>query len=172
MRISAPFQHLSMTQSHSHMLCITYSWLTVYKEVYSIEKSVHLHYVCKVALLTLNGNVNNQNNIFVSISWNCFIWPYSRRPMCNECVQKHVAQASWRNYKFLPLLCPFESGHILQRINWTKRSFLMHHNAMVHRTNLSIIALEETVGKWLIVMYCGLLDLQIWICAIIICGGH
>lgn len=60
MRISAPFQHLNMTQSHSHMLCIIYSWLTVYKEVYSVQKSVHLHYVCKVALLTLNGNVYNQ----------------------------------------------------------------------------------------------------------------
>jgi hypothetical protein len=26
----------------------------------------------------------------------------------------------------------------------------MHHNAMVHKTNFSIVALEETAGKWLI----------------------
>jgi len=26
----------------------------------------------------------------------------------------------------------------------------MHHNAMVHKTNFSMTALEETVGKWLI----------------------
>jgi hypothetical protein len=31
-----------------------------------------------------------------------------------------------------------------------KWSFCMHHNAMVHRTNFSMVALEETMGKWLI----------------------
>jgi len=59
MSISASFQHLNMTQSESY---------AVYKELYSAEKSVHLHYVCKVPLLTLNGNVNNQNNILVPTS--------------------------------------------------------------------------------------------------------
>ena len=110
MRMSTPFQHLNMTQSHSHMLCITYSWLTVYKELYSVENSVHLHYTCKVALPTLNGTVNSQSNLY----W----YP----------------------------LHEIASYDLKVR----KMSFFMHRNAMVHGTNFSMVALEETVGKWLI----------------------
>jgi hypothetical protein len=48
---------------HASYIIHVYSWLTVYKELYSVEKSVHLCYVCKVALLKLNGNLN-ENNLY------------------------------------------------------------------------------------------------------------
>lgn len=123
MRISAPFRNLNMSQSHSHMLCIIYSWLTVYKALYSVEKTVHLHYVCKVALLTLNANVNNQKNLYWYPLHEIALYDLEVRDQCatNVC-KKHVAQASWWNYKFLPLLRPFESGNILRRINWTRKN--------------------------------------------------
>jgi len=49
----------------------------------------------------------------------------------------------------------------------------MHHNAMAHRTNFSMVDLEETVGKWLIthaVWPSRSPDLKT--CNYYVCGGH
>lgn len=127
MRISAPFQHFNMSQSHSHMLCITYSWLTVYKELYSVEKSVHLHYACKVALLPLNGNVNNQNNLYWYPLHEIALYDLKVRDQCAMNMHKSMwPRLLEETINSHPLLCPSESGNILQRINWTRKIKFLH----------------------------------------------
>jgi hypothetical protein len=141
-----------MSQSHSHTLHIIHSWLTVYKELYSAEKSVHLLYICKVTLLTLNGNVNNQNNLYWYPLHEIALYNLKVRDQCATNVCKTMWSRlleetinSYPYYIHLNLATSFKE--LTKQRQW---SFFMHHNAIVHRTNFSVVALEEIVGKWLI----------------------
>lgn len=48
-------------------------------------------------------------------------------------------------------------------------SYFMQQNALAHTTNLLVLALDKVYRE---LADCGLLDLRIWIRAIIICGEY